>query len=175
MSNIDSAGVSHIHVSANSFDGMDLETAMLAVQSKRANMLESQLKDQIEVVKAKNTHMSKLNEVMSAFNTVLAKAPNGVTTATKVEGWEKGDVSFWAAVNVAKENNVPLPELVEKGHIDSFIQGLKTQIDSASNTQQMDMLRLQSLSNKRNEAFETMTNFMKKMQDNRNSIVGNMR
>ena len=41
--------------------------------------------------------------------------------------------------------------------------------------QQMDMLRLQSLSNKRNEAFETMTNFIKKMQDNRNSIIGNMR
>ena len=37
------------------------------------------------------------------------------------------------------------------------------------------MLRLQSPSSKRNEAFETMTNFIKKMQDNRNSIIGNMR
>ena len=51
----------------------------------------------------------------------------------------------------------------------------KTQIDSLGNSQQMDMLRLQSLSNKRNEAFDVMTNFIKKMQDNRSSIVGNMR
>lgn len=46
---------------------------------------------------------------------------------------------------------------------------------SLSNTQQMDMLRLQSLINKRNEAFDIMTNFTKKMQDSRTSIIENMR
>jgi len=51
----------------------------------------------------------------------------------------------------------------------------KNQIDSLSNTQQMEMLRLQGLSNKRNEAFDVMSNFIKKMQDSRSSIVGNMR
>ena len=39
----------------------------------------------------------------------------------------------------------------------------------------MDTLRLQSLSAKRNEAFEQMTNWIKKMQDVRNNILGNMR
>lgn len=43
------------------------------------------------------------------------------------------------------------------------------------NSQQMDMLRLQSLGNKRNESFDLMTNFVKKMQDSRSSIIGNMR
>ena len=52
---------------------------------------------------------------------------------------------------------------------------LNDQTDSMSNSQQMDMLRLQSLSNKRNEAFDVMTNFVKKMQDSRSSIIGNMR
>jgi len=37
------------------------------------------------------------------------------------------------------------------------------------------MLRLQSLPNKRNEAFHLMTNFMKKFTDLRDSIIGNMR
>ncbi|MDM5280381.1 hypothetical protein QUF95_23730 [Paenibacillus silvae] len=55
------------------------------------------------------------------------------------------------------------------------VQSLKGQIDALSNSQQMDMLRLQSLSNKRNEAFDLMTNFIKKMQDSRSSIIGNMR
>ncbi|WP_298208965.1 hypothetical protein [Acidovorax sp.] len=62
-----------------------------------------------------------------------------------------------------------------KGQLDGFIQEVKSQIDSMSNSQQMDMLRLQSLSNKRNEAFDVMTNFIKKMQDSRSSIIGNMR
>jgi hypothetical protein len=39
----------------------------------------------------------------------------------------------------------------------------------------MDMLRLQSLNNKRNEAFDLMSNFVKKMQDSRSSILSNMR
>lgn len=51
----------------------------------------------------------------------------------------------------------------------------KSEIDALSNSQQMDMLRLQSLSNKRNEAFDLMTNFVKKMQDSRSSIIANMR
>ncbi|KOS68337.1 hypothetical protein AEA09_07055 [Lysinibacillus contaminans] len=52
---------------------------------------------------------------------------------------------------------------------------LDAQIDSMNNSQQMDMLRLQSMSNKRNEAFDEMSNFLKKMQDARSSIIDNMR
>jgi hypothetical protein len=62
-----------------------------------------------------------------------------------------------------------------KGEVDAAITKVKGLIDAQSNSQQMDMLRLQSLSNKRNEAFDVMTNFVKKMQDSRSSIVGNMR
>ena len=62
-----------------------------------------------------------------------------------------------------------------KGEMDSAITELKSQVDSMGSTQQMDMLRLQSLSNKRNEAFDLMTNFMKKFADKRDAIIGNMR
>ncbi len=62
-----------------------------------------------------------------------------------------------------------------KGDIEAAITTVKGLIDAEGNTQQMDMLRLQSMSNKRNEAFDVMTNFVKKMQDSRSSIIGNMR
>lgn len=58
---------------------------------------------------------------------------------------------------------------------DQLIQTISSRIDGLNSTQQLDMLRLQSLTNKRNEAFDIMTNFIKKMQDGRSSIVGNMR
>ena len=54
---------------------------------------------------------------------------------------------------------------------EAYIQTIKSQIDALGNTQQMDMLRLQSLSNKRNEAFELMSNFMKKLSDGRSQIL----
>lgn len=87
------AGINSVNL--QSIQGMDIETALLAVQTQRANLLEEQLKDQIA--------------------------------------------------------------------------------DVQQNNQQMDMLRLQSLSNKRNEAVDVMSNFIKKMQDSRSSIIGNMR
>ncbi|WP_338541306.1 hypothetical protein [Paenibacillus tundrae] len=72
------------------------------------------------------------------------------------------------------ELNAQLQAAKQNGD-EALAQQLKNQIDAISNTQQMDMLRLQSLSNKRNEAFDLLTNFVKKMQDSRSSIIGNMR
>lgn len=111
----------------SSLQGMDLENALLAVQSKRAGLLEDQLKNQLEQVQVRNAEISKLNER-------LATCKNEEERAL-----------------------------------------IKQQMDTLANSQQMDTLRLQSLSNKRNEAFDTMTNFIKKMQDNRSSILTNMR
>jgi len=159
---------------------MDLETAMMAVQSNRANLLEAQLKDQISSVQAKNDQISKLNQLLGSLN----KAAAGV--AADAKAGDKVNLSSTAAEikTAAQSANITLPtELgggskaadANKGQLDGFIQQVKSQIDSMSNSQQMDMLRLQSLSNKRNEAFDVMTNFIKKMQDSRSSIIGNMR
>jgi hypothetical protein len=133
-------GVSPINV-----QGMDLESAMMMVQSNRASLLEAQLKDQIDSVAQRNTEIAKMNQKMSELRSERAKIPN---------------------------ENPPRPQAAQ---LDGQIQQIKSQIDAMSNSQQMDMLRLQSMTNKRNEAFETMTNFIKKMQDSRSSIVGNMR
>ncbi|OPG99461.1 hypothetical protein B2I21_04435 [Chryseobacterium mucoviscidosis] len=72
------------------------------------------------------------------------------------------------------ELNAQLQAAIQSGDA-SQVQALKSKIDALSSSQQMDMLRLQALSNKRNEAFDVMTNFIKKMQDSRSSIIGNMR
>ena len=55
------------------------------------------------------------------------------------------------------------------------VNEIKSSLDNLGNTQQMEMLRLQGLTGKRNEAFDVMTNFIKKMQESRSSIIGNMR
>ena len=102
----------------SSLQGVDLETALMAVQSQRAGLLEGQLKNQLEQVQVRNAEISKLNERLTTC---------------------------------------------------------KNEEEKTLLKQQMDTLRLQSLSNKQNEAFDTMTNFIKKMQESRSSIMSNMR
>jgi len=218
--------------------GMDLETAMMAVQSNRANLLEAQLKDQIAAVQAKNDQIGKMNQLLGVLNSIQAKVdagakagdtvniskedtaalqaaaksagitlpaeltPKEITVSWNVKlrdgtsievddagrkeaetykglnwAFRSGDYSGKKGIVSITDGKKGLADTVSpnKGQIDANIQSMKSQIDSMSNSQQMDMLRLQSLSNKRNEAFEIMTNFMKKMADNRGSIVGNMR
>ena len=142
----------------------------MTVQSNRANLLEAQLKDQMASVQAKNEQVARLNSLLVAANKISAKLPAGAKAADALPGGaEKAD--FDARAKAAGYSFAS----ATKGDLDAAIQNIKSSIDAASNSQQMDMLRLQSLSNKRNEAFETMTNFIKKMQESRSSIIGNMR
>ena len=60
-----------------------------------------------------------------------------------------------------------------KGQIDAAITKIKGLIDAESNNQQMDMLRLQSLSNKKNESVEILTSTQKKQTDATSNIIRN--
>jgi len=174
--------------SINNIQNMDLETAMMAVQSSRANQLENQLKDQISAVQAKNEQVSQLNGLLSQVNTMVARFDPSATATSKLGSTSGGvgvkeserlalgaalkSAGFKISVDTTESGSL---YKVPKSEWDALVVNIKGSIDSLSNTQQMDMLRLQSLSNKRNEAFDVMSNFIKKMQDSRSSILGNMR
>ena len=119
------------------YQGLDLESMLMAVQVNRANELDEQIKSQMRAVQARNASITALNTQLGALKSAKLNTTDPATIAK----------------------------------LDAQIQDIKTQIDSASNTQQMDMLRLQSLSQKRNEAFELMSNFAKKLADSRSEII----
>lgn len=131
-------------VDLNKLMNVDLETAMMAIQTNRSQLLETQLRTQLTDVQARNEQLKKLSDQMTDLNKKI------------VEALQRGD-------------------LATMRQLSTTVAQLKAQYDSLSNTQQMDMLKLQSLTNKRNEAFDLMTNFIKKMADARSSILGNMR
>ena len=120
---------------------MDVKAMLIEVQTNRANLLDAQLKGEMQNVQAKNAKMVELNTQLVALR--LAK---GKTTD---------------------------PQTIAK--LDNQINDLSTQINTLGSTQQMDMLRLQSLSNKRNEAYDILTNFKKKLADEKPGIIGNTR
>ena len=173
-------------VSAAQLQSVDLETAMMMVQSDRANNLEVQLKGQLQAVAQRNQDIASLNKLMTDLRAMRPsgsdpekwgnmganqQAGRDMYARVQAAGLTIPDAAGGDAVN---EPGTNIYDAKQKTY-DVWIEEIKGKIDSASNSQQMDMLRLQSLSNKRNEAFEIMTNFVKKMSDSRGSIVGNMR
>lgn len=170
-------------VSSMNIQGMDLETALMAVQSNRANLLETQLQSQMQSVQDRNKTIEEMNGALSTINSSLGHAPTGAPSTfpvTNADGFVLDRTGKPTAENLMDEFqkvglNADAARNLNKGQMEQAIQTIKGQIDAQGNSQQMDMLRLQSLSNKRNEAFDIMTNFVKKMQDSRSSIIGNMR
>ncbi|UQZ85731.1 hypothetical protein SK3146_05020 [Paenibacillus konkukensis] len=156
---VDANGTLTVQVS-----NMDLETALMQVQSQRADLLDQQLKQQMEEVQKRNELIMKMNDMLSELRSLR---PQKAGDTAAVPAGLKSKLAE-ASITVSGDK-------LTQAEFDALLDKLRGSIDSASNSQQMDMLRLQSLTNKRNEAFDTMSNFIKKMQDSRSSIIGNMR
>ncbi|MEI2417689.1 hypothetical protein V8Z80_16050 [Orrella sp. JC864] len=161
--------------------GMDLQTALLAVQSERTRLLDTQLKDQIEAVQRRNESIAMLNEVGTALNALRAQFASGSQPQDRLPDTaenRQGLANLAELAGKASLNPLFPPgsgDVPTRADVDSAVTRVKSLIDSNANSQQMDMLRLQSMNNKRNEAFDVMTNFIQKMQESRASIIGNMR
>jgi len=189
---------SNIGIGQIDLSNLDIETALMAVQSRRTELLDAQLKEQIEEVQQRNAMTAKLNDMQSKLNAMKAtfehdakagaKLPDNADNKALAQDYARVALELSGKADPVKVTDVKYNAdgtvasfslakdwQPQKSAIEKMLGEVKSQIDSASNTQQMDMLRLQSLSNKRNEAFEVMTAFMKKMQDNRSAIIGNMR
>jgi hypothetical protein len=144
---------------------MDIATALMFVQSERVARLEEQIKDQLTTVSKRNEQIGKLNGVLTELNGLVGKI--GGTDATSTLPASAADIQ--KATDVAAKAGFTISPAITstttRGDLEKLVSKVKNEIDGLSNTQQMDMLRLQSLNNKRNEAFEVMTNVMKKVSD----------
>lgn len=168
---------------AVTLDSMDIETALLAVQTQRVQLLDAQLKAQLEEVQNRNLQVGRLNDVVTGLRAVLGRFPEAARPEARLDS--TGTAASYAepvrALRAAETTaGLTLGLSADaapwtRGQLDGALAKTKAQIEALGNSQQMDMLRLQSMTNKRNEAFEVMAAFIKKMQEARASIIGNLR
>ncbi len=203
MSTINSNNVLTVDLSALTADdikSLDIETALLAVNMNRVTQLDDQLRVQMEGVQAKNDQMALLTTLQANLNSVESyldadKGPDealGTDLTDQVGLEETVNLSMQAAQVVLftdPATNQPrsgslgngqtylggINQYVTKGQLQQALNDVQAMLTNLSNTQQTDMLNLQSLTNKRNEAYDTMTNFLKKDQDSKGGIISNMR
>lgn len=217
MNTIGNAASGISMISAQSLASMDIETALLTVQNQRTQLIDEQLKTQINEVNLRNQMTARLNDMQAKLNGLKAALKSdakphhtvpdtsenqqlardyamialssGMSTdpvgVKNIKYNSDGSIkSFELATKSVKDGYKVWPFVPKykdvwdppsKEGIEKSLTQIKSRLDSESNTQQMDMLRLQQLSNKRNESFDIMTNFIKKMQDNRSAIIGNLR
>lgn len=208
---IDSTSSIHIPPDISS---LDLETALLLVQTHRVQLMDKQIQTQLNEVQARNNQISKTHDLQTALSKANAiftkdsdatdgykkavdeaakklkkdlgkeKNANGKKKWTDKQKEQKCKEFIDKSLDAIKEINEMLEaagyqqrisDATTKGELTTLIEQAQGDADKASNSQQLDMVRLQGLSGKRNEAFDVMTNFIKKLQDSRSAIISNMR
>jgi hypothetical protein len=127
-------------------DSGDIEGAVMLLQTTRAKSLEGQLGTEIKSMQARNAQIKLLNEKLNQKQ----------ETFSKMDPENKGEKDLRASRQ--KE-----------------ISDLKTEIDGMNGESQINMIRVQGLVNKRNEAFDMLSNLLGKFQKTIDGIVGNMR
>ncbi len=155
---------------------MDLQDLIMAIESKRADLLDKQLADQVN-------RMKQLNEKIALANKMLAYARTQQSSVLK-GGVSKDDskivadnMSFrqWAQQNGISLRDANDDDLHNKDEWSAIIENVKGHLNTLNSTSQMEMIRLQSLMNKRNQAYELMTNALQKLSGSVDKIIGNIR
>jgi ABC-type transporter Mla subunit MlaD len=139
----------------------------------RVRLCESQLQDKINAIRDKNDQMRKLNDMKSQLlqlKSAFADDAKGGDPLSNQSNWKN-------STDKIRDTAQALSDAWSKAGLDaSYVdQIIKSSVDSLSSSSQMDMVRLQSLNNKRSEAFDTMTNMLKKAADSKSSVVSNFR
>jgi hypothetical protein len=138
--------ISSLEAMKNLVDTGDIEGAVMLLQTTRAKGLESQLGTEIKAMQARNAQIKLLNEKLNA----------------RQEEFSKMDPENKNERNLRADRQ-------------KAISDLKTEIDGLNSESQINMIRVQGLVNKRNEAFDMLSNLVGKFQKTIDGIVGNMR
>jgi len=160
---------------------LSIEDALMLVQMDRVRLCD----------RSKNEQMRALNDMKSQLLTLKANFSQDAKETDKLntkghwndeigerdvkpvakqlaEAWSKAGLDS-SYIDKIKNGSIT------KAEVDAAEQVIKSAVDNLSSSSQMDMVRLQSLNNKRSEAFDTMTNMLKKAADSKSSVVSNFR
>jgi hypothetical protein len=127
-------------------DSGDIEGAVMLLQTSRSKVLEQQLATRIEGMQVRNAQIKGLNDALK-----LEQQKLGAVTGTDAQKQQARD------------------------NINATITGIKGDLDKLNSDSQLDMIGIQGLVNKRNEAFDMLSNLLNKFQKTIDGIVGNMR
>ncbi|MBU6949801.1 hypothetical protein [Hahella sp. HN01] len=143
---------------ASKFDdaNMDPFTRIMLLSEERVALLDEQVKSQSERMQSINSKIKDYGSTISKVNTEAAKLEKDDSKVTLSD----------EMVTELKAKGVDVPgKEVTKAQLNSFAEDLKQKRDGFNNDSQMEMIRLQGLINKQQQAYQLMTNIQKKEHD----------
>lgn len=187
MSNIGGVGGSssvHFEALANAIGTGDMESVLLSFAIERAQNMEGAVKAKIADMRSRNADIQELQKAMQYLRSVkpekdekdkkLEVNGNAIKTSDPQYQAAKATLEKHGLWNNLKEDKGEV-KLGKKDAFADIIANLESKIDQLTSNDQLDMITLQSMVSKQNNAIEMASNLTSKFAQLNDKIVGNMR
>ena len=151
--------------------GVDFQDIMIAIAENRATSVEGE-------VTPLSTRITNRNKTLEDLGNVLADLTK---LQSQFDSDADGDDREGYLQQTSKDilievfGSLDWSDLhMTKYEVEEWLQKVKSKIDALNNEAQKDMTRLQSLVDRRDEAFTTASNLMSEISDTRGNTIGNM-
>lgn len=148
------------------FSKPSLDALVMSVLTARAEIIEVQLRDQIQAIQDKNAQLEQANDWLARAKNQKADAGTSGTAAFDQEFKDYWD-SLGAEYQEGSDHN--------SADWDVNIEGLKAKIEALTSQSQLETTKLQQTINKYNQSFEMLSNFINKYYQSLSTIIQNLR
>jgi hypothetical protein len=158
-----------------SLEGLDWRAALQLVMLDRATLMEEQLVEEIAAMQRRNDEIAQLNSWSAQMSQCLGNV--GVDATSTISGAalteynalltqiSSTDPALYQSLTITPAN---------RGTVEANMKVIQSEIDSRSSTQQMAMIRLQSLQDKYSESIEMCSSSVKSQNESNRGIINRM-
>jgi len=164
----------YVNPTGGVYEGIDLETLSIKVSNRRAVVIESEVEPMAVRMNMRNTELDWLGHAladMSGFSALFTADKDGnIPTSVPSNITADGQKGLQLVGHSVGTGTVTLTKV----QVDTWTQEIKTAMDSRNNASQQDMTRLQSLVDRRDEAYKTSSSLSEKVSGTRSNTIKNL-
>lgn len=149
----------------------DLQDLLVTISINRATSVEGEVEPLSTRIMNRNNTLEALGDALSDLTKLQAQFDS------EAEGGDRAGTlkqsSFETLQEVFKELDFDDRHMT-KYEVEEWLQKVKSKIDALNNESEKDTTRLESLVDRRDEAFSTASDLMSEVSDTRSSLIGNL-
>ena len=150
---------------------LDFQDVLIAIAERRATSVEGEVAPLSTKIQARNKVLEDLGNVLADLTKLQAQFSSDAKGSDRSGTLQQTSKDILIAVF----GTLDWSDLkMTKYEVEEWLQKVKSKIDALNNEAQKDMTRLESLVNRRDEAFSTASDLMSKVGDTRSNLIRNL-
>lgn len=168
-------GIDYVYTSSYTKDkprACDLQNLLVDVSLHRAKRVEGEIEPLATRISNRNDTLDNLGTALADLTKLQAKFDSEADGDDREGALDSDSYQILQDVFGTAVNFTNLQ--MTKYEVEEWLQRVKSKIDSLNNQSEKDMSRLESLVDRRDEAFSTASDLMSEVSDTRSNTITNM-